>query len=87
LALALIHLVSWKIRVHGRVLRLGRVWRKLGRGISGGLEEHVEAMGCGVYAFDGGGIIIKSGIKVVIHEGPNFSYLQSLLISGWAIAD
>ena len=35
----LLFLVSWKIRVHGRVLRLERVWRKLGQGIlRGGLE-------------------------------------------------
>jgi len=50
------------------------------------VEEHVEAMGSGVnmYAFDGGGII-KSRIKV-IHEGPIYSCLQSLLIFGWAVA-
>ena len=34
-----VFLVLWRIRVHGRVLRLERVWRKLDRGIlRGGLE-------------------------------------------------
>jgi hypothetical protein len=50
MGLSMLHLVSWKIRVHGRVLRLGRVWRKLGRDIwRGGLEaeEHGEDMGGG----------------------------------------
>ena len=48
------------------------------------VEEHVvEAMGFGVYAFDCG-VIIKSRIKV-IDEAPNFLYLQSQLISGWAV--
>jgi hypothetical protein len=60
-------LVSWKILVHGRVLRLGRVWRKLGRGISRGGLEVVErtllsklwevACSSNKYAFDDGGII------------------------------
>lgn len=47
----MLHLVSWKIPVHGIVLRLGRVWRKLGRGTwRGGIEVErgFEDMGGGV---------------------------------------
>jgi len=78
----LLFLVSWKIRVHGRVLRLGRVWRKLGRGfLRGGLEAVEERNICcgkvvcsnNKYRFDdGGGIIIQVKKSRVLREGPIF---------------
>lgn len=48
------------------------------------LPNYVNVYGSNVYVFHGGGII-KSRTKV-IHEGQKFSCLQSLLISGWAVA-